>query len=536
VDSGGDTGTETDTVTDAGSETDSGTDSGDDTEPSLCADGLDPWPFDATATTAAYDAPAPDFTVQTTEGELTLSKAWTGCDNYVFVLYQPRFGRSADAFWTSRVRDLILDSALNTHYLFATLESSATAEDREARVREIEAAVEADLKGRDAATQEHWRPRFHYVLEYGRDISVVDALLKQNPSEVHFTIDRHQLLREGNNTAYVVGNSWVMQLRNVRYWSKYYNAQYALDAELAAQEAAGDVLVHRVADQVDIKAGVPFTWVLPDMATMAQFQTLAVDLRVDCPGKGHPYASTCGEWDTVGGIWLCGDAECTAANQRRIIKWITPYSSPGRWVIDITPELVSLAQGGALQFVAAHGDNDVGAYTYKYTVDLRFGKSEDGLRPFALETLLPEANYAFAAMADAFAPFSVTPPEGTQKVELFARISGHGAVTPSQCAEFCTFEHAFNVNGAEHQHTYLMELGNACEARVDEGVTPNQGGTWWYDRSSWCPGWVTEEWREDLTASFDLGSANTVEHVPTYLGGTPPGGNMDSRVELVYFK
>jgi hypothetical protein len=502
----------------------------------LCADGLAIWPFDATAGTAAYDTPAPDFTVQTTEGPFALSEAWTGCDNFVFVLYQPGYGAAADSFWASSVLALVEDSDPNTQYLFATLEADATPEEREARVRQIETRIEDALAIQDEEVQATWRPRFHYVLDCGLDVPVVAAVLAANPNEVHFAIDRHQLVREGNNTATYNGMSWVMQLGNTRYWARYYNAQYALDAALAAEEAAGDVLVTRVADRVEITAGEPFTWALPDAATMAQYQTLAIDMRVECPGAGHPYASTCGEWDTVGGIWLCADEACTAESQRRIVKWITPYSSPGRWVIDITPELVALAAGGPLRFVAAHGDNDVGAYTYKYTVDLRFGKSADGLRPFALEGLIPEGNYDFATMADAFDPFDVTPPAGTQKVELYARISGHGAVSPSQCAEFCTFEHAFGVNGVDYQHEYVTESTDGCAARVAEGVTPNQGGTWWYDRSSWCPGWVTEEWREDLTASFDLGGANAVEHVPTYQGGAPPGGNMDSRVELVFYR
>ena len=512
---------------------DGGADAGIDT---TCEDGLPSTPFDSSATITAYDQPAPDFTVNTTDGEWTLSEHWTGCDNYVFVMYNSGYGTGADQLWASSVAEIIDDSAPNTHYFFVTLEAGLATGDREARVLEVCDKIQTHLETTDQATRDHWADRMHYVTDFGRDIPVVDGVLDVCPGEVHFTIDRKQLVREGHNTSYFTGSSWVPQFGNTRYWARYYNAQYLLDEQLEEQEAGENMLVHRVADREDIAGSEPFNWTLPDAATIAGYEKLEIDMHVDCPGAGHPYGSTCGEWDTVGSLWLCADDDCTAETRRRIVKWITPYSSPGRWVIDITPELVHLAAGGELRFMAQHGDNTVGPYTYKYTVDFRFLKAEDGLRPFAIEPMIPMANYPFADMADTFDPFVITPPSGTQKVELYARISGHGAVTPSGCAEFCTFEHTFDVNGTEHQHVYLMENENRCAQWVELGVTPNQGGTWHFDRSSWCPGWTIEEWREDLTESFDLTGANTVNHIPTYLSGDPPGGNMDARVEIVFYQ
>ena len=45
---------------------------------------------------------------------------------------------------------------------------------------------------------------------------------------------------------------------------------------------------------------------------------------------------------------------------------------------------------GELWFVNAHGDNNVGQYTYKFTADLRLSQREDGLRPIGLEPLILE--------------------------------------------------------------------------------------------------------------------------------------------------
>ncbi len=502
----------------------------------ICSDGLAATPFDEGAATVGYDAAAPDFTVNTTAGPWTLSEHWTGCDNYVFVMYHPGYTDNAVLFWSSDIEPLVDDSAENTHYFFVTLEEALSAEERRDRVMEVGYRVDDYLATKDEATRGRWSKRFHYVTDYGRDIPLIDGILESNYGEVHFTVDRRQRVREGHSTSYYTAGGWRQQLRNTRYWSKYYNAQYLLDARLAQQAREEDVLVHRVATKEDISGSEPFVWTLPDGETIAGYEKLEIDMRVGCPGAGHPYGATCGEWDTVGSIWLCGDEDCSNESRRRIVKWITPYSAPGRWVIDITPELVALAGGGEMRFMAQHGDNDVGPYTYKYTVDFRFSKSEDGLRPFALETLIPRGNYAFAGMAEKFEPFGIEAPPGTAKVELYARISGHGSEEVSHCAEFCTFEHTFFVNGVDHEHIYWMESANRCAEKVEQGVTPNQGGTWYLDRSSWCPGWTIEEWREDLTGSFVLDAINTVEHMPTYHGGPPPGGNMDARVELVYYR
>ncbi|MBW2530788.1 MAG: hypothetical protein JRI55_04880, partial [Deltaproteobacteria bacterium] len=391
------------------------------------------------------------------------------------------------------------------------------------------------LEHRPEAEQEHWSSRFHFAVDNGYEVPVIGDVLSMNMGEWHFVIDRHQLIREGWSPSSFTGAGFTSMLENTRFWPIYYNYWYGLDHKHEQEETSGDVFVHRVADAVDITAGEPFTWTFPDAETMAAYDRLEADMIVGCAGSGHPYRSKCGEWDTVGGIFLCEDELCEGA-QRRIIKWITPYSSPGRWVIDITPELVHLADGGDLTFVAAHGDNNVGAYTYKYTVDMRFSHADDGLRPFAIEELVPRGNYGFAGMTDAFEPWQVVAPEGTVKAELYARISGHG-MAENNCAEFCTFEHLFEVNGTPFMHEYLMENYLRCAEWVSLGVTPNGGGNWQPDRSSWCPGWVIEEWREDLTAAFDLeGGINVVDHTATQELGPPPGGNMDARVEIVFYQ
>ena len=68
---------------------------------------------------------------------------------------------------------------------------------------------------------------------------------------------------------------------------------------------------------------------------------------------------------------------------------------------------------------------------------------------------------------------------------LFDEWSTSGAVDGTSCAEFCTFTHQFSANGTDFAHEYIQENFDRCAALVDQGVTPNQGGTWSFDRSAW---------------------------------------------------
>lgn len=532
-----DAASESSTTTSSDTSTSSGDTETDEPPSEFCEDGLARTAW-IDATRGGYDLPARDFTIDTLRGPVTFSEAWSGCDNYVFVLYNPAIS-SANTFWDSSIDELVEDSAPDTVYFFVAV--GLEADVRESFVSAVGSRIENKLEELGPDVYDAWTDRFRYVLTDGNDMPVVADALAQVPGEAHFTVDRMQRVREGHNVA-VFNGSWVPQLRQVRFWSKYWHAQYRLDAELEAQARDENVLVHRIADAQEITAqSEPVVFEFPDAGTIADYDTLHIDMHVDCPGEGHPYGTACGEWDTVGGLWLCRDEECTPENRRRVVKWITPYSAPGRWVIDITPELVHLVDGGELRFVTTGGDNNVGPYTYKYTMDLRFGVAEHGLHPFAIEELVPRGNYGWnEGFHDQWNTFELSPPQGAVRAELYARISGHGAADGTSCAEFCSFTHTFDVNGTAFDHTYVMEnTVDRCAMLVEEGVTPNQGGTWFFDRSSWCPGWTIEEWREDITEAIDLSKkgTNTVLYSSEYGStGSPGGGTMDMRVEVVYFR
>jgi hypothetical protein len=112
-------------------------------------------------------------------------------------------------------------------------------------------------------------------------------------------------------------------------------------------------------------------------------------------------------------------------------------------------------------------------------------------------------------------------PYRTMRAEIHSFITGHGWGTDSEnCAEFCETQHRFSVrvgvdvNGEtyvsndEALYEYALkdagsELG--CAAQVQDGVTPNQYGTWNYGRAGWCPGGAVTPWIVDVTKGLRPG-------------------------------
>ena len=517
-----------------------------------CFDGLAPWPWTGPAGPLGYDKTVGDFTVDTTDGPLSYQAQWDGCEHWVVVLYNPS-SQNVEAFWKSTLMPLFKDAAPNTRYLFATV--GGTPAQRQARAEALQQRVIETLNSLPVEQANLWFPRCHFLTSDAKAIPAVAAGLAVAPWESFMTIDRHQRLREGWSVSVLEAGGWQPRIEQVRFWARYYNWSYALDvaqvAELTAPAKTGQPapLVARVADAVEYKSvgwsanHAPYEWQLPAAATLKQYGKLTVDLRADCPGAGHPFVKTCGEWDTVGGVFLCTDAACTPEKRRRFVKWITPYSSPGRFVMDATPELPHLLAAqdaaGKVRVTLAGGDNNVGPYTYRYTIDLRLSADPDGLHPVQTETLVAEGNRGWNANYHKdLTGMVLHPPANFKKAVLVARISGHGMAETTNCAEFCSFRHTFAIAGKPFSHDYITEQVWRCAAMVDQGVTPNQGGTWVFDRSSWCPGGVTEEWQTDVTAALKAGTEAPVVHsselvkVPGKFGG----GSMDERVEVLYFE
>ena len=166
---------------------------------------------------------------------------------------------------------------------------------------------------------------------------------------------------------------------------------------------------------------------------------------------------------------------------------------------------------------------DVSSQTYRTTLDLRLRNAGTGMRP-------TEAHYLFSGggfgsgYSDKYEPIDILIPLTAVKVEVWAIITGHGMATYN-CAEFCDHRHTFTVNG-EHFQKGHPEVGNSqgCIGQIENGMVPNQGGTWWFGRGGWCPGQQVDPWTADVTDVVTPGETATISYQGTLGSATPPDG------------
>lgn len=510
----GDPGTETGETADS-AETGDSAESGETGDPVLSScDNPQPW-SDEEGGTGVKDL-AGDFTLPTTEGDWTLSEMWTGCESYLFLIHQP--GDYTETLWSSSVETFLERAPDNIHVFF--LSDRRDAEDAAADVEEAKAAVDEALAGLDEDQAALWRGRFHYVPTPTSDLgSWVGDLASQSWSTSHFAIDRFQRLRS-------VGMLYNLSRERpaLRYLANepiYYEFEWERELDLADDGAT----VIEVWDEVEMGdpgwAGVSTTAdvELPDAAAMAGFDTLKIDLTMDC--ADHQDAN-CPAWDYLVYLYLCDEDDPDSCGTE-IGRFITTYWREGRYVVDASPYLALMANGGTrrLRFYTTQ--------TYLVSMDLRLSTEGSGLQASDAEYLWSGAGFN-ESYNENFETITFTVPEDVRKVELVATISGHGfAGDTENCAEFCNHTHHFVVNGDDYVKEH-PEAGTSdgCEEQVADGTVPNQFGTWYYGRGGWCPGREVTPWRQDITDSVTIGGENTIAYygllgdetyVPEYTDG-----------------
>ena len=82
---------------------------------------------------------------------------------------------------------------------------------------------------------------------------------------------------------------------------------------------------------------------LPDGATMQGFDTMELDIRMECPDTSGVEIGNCGAWDYLAHLWLYDEGEDTWLEMGR---FITTYHRESRWVVDATHALAWLQEGG----------------------------------------------------------------------------------------------------------------------------------------------------------------------------------------------
>ena len=493
--------------------------------PTICAtEMLDERPFDTTGPFGfkRHDI-ADDFTLPLLGGsEWTLSEEWTGCESYLLLTNARAKSALDDAsLWEQDLDELVSKSPLNAHYFFVAARTKASAEQELADMQE---RIDGLLATLEPTLQEHWKDRLHVVAQHYSDL---DGWLKTLLSGFGLggvAIDRAQQVRTLGSFADV--NRYKSSLNMAGKWPWESNLAYAThevrqynyEAKRAATMAAEPALtVVTASEGTALQGKTEIDVTFPDAATMAGFDTLQIDLVMDCPDPDKGEFGNCGAWDYLSYIHLLDKDAVTWIEMSR---FITTYHREGHYLVEATAMLAHLLDGGARKIRF-----DASSQKYLTRIDFRFSNRAKGYGPKQIVKLFAGGDFN-SGYNDKYTPIDVPIPQSAKRVELWAVITGHGhSNTKFNCSEFCQHQHEFTIDGKLHLEDH-PDVGDneSCIAQIENGIVPNQGGTWWFGRGGWCPGQQVDPWIVDVTADVTPGQTATVSYKGLYKGQTPPDG------------
>lgn len=481
---------------------------------------------------------AADFSLELlNEGTWQFKTQWSGCENYIFIPDTLVVSAlDSTSIWEDDIDTLMKRSPPNTHYFFVS--RAQTDETAKTSLEAMRARIDQTLTTVTGVDTEAWRKRLHVVATRAGAIGgwVQDVL--STHGRVGFAIDRQQKIRGVGSFADVnrfdsaldqaMQWPWKANLSYAAYEAKFLNfdaeQQIRLDTEGATVVPLwnGEVLAEFAETDV----------ALPSADEMAKFDTLEVEVEQGCPEPKNPEFGNCGAWDYLASLGVRDEM----MQNVEIARFITTYHRESHWVVDVSPMLVHLQKGGMHHFRwdFAPSWNTQPTAT---KLSLRFSNKNKGLRPTRATFLWSGGTFdSMYNMSHAPATVAVSP--NAKRVELWALITGHGAET-GQCAEFCNHKHEFTVNGKAYVKEH-KEAGSKdkCVPEADKGMTPNQGGTWWFGRGGWCPGQKVHPWMTDVTADVTPGMDAMIAYRGLYGTSDPPdaAGNINMVSYLVEYE
>lgn len=464
----------------------------------------------------------------TTSGTFRLEANFSGDDSLLFLFRAP----STASLFTGALKPLLDASPRNVHYVFGALSDATTFETAQRRwTSELANLPEADRR--------HWTPRVHFLLA---PVTVLDGwvgeMMRARGSQLPrylgngqaaFGIDREQRIREVGMLGRLASNGVAADLRLLAKEAEAFNFEADRERRLASQPAARVVTVatrQTAYDRIDADV------MLPSGAELDGYDTLEVDLAMDCPDHLN---ANCGAWDYLSHLYQCtpmtgADGGADWNCDREVARWITTYWREGRWVTDISYQLAALKPGGPTHLRwTASGQFDPRRTDYITTLSLRFSTRNKPTKPVQATPLWTGGPLTMAYDGLQM-PQAVMVPADAVKVELVTLLTGHGGVAPTNCAEFCNHEHLYGINGVVKRQSFPeAQTANGCLERVDEGVVPNQHGTWYFGRGGWCPGQDVAPFAIDVTADVRKGQVNTLTYQSRF-GGMPITQNLGNIV------
>lgn len=481
------------------------------TDPTAICDelGLPKAPFSSGPYGEERRAVAADFTIPTRDGDFVFKDRWSGCETYLFIPDETPFTAGwPKKLWERDHAALLAASPNNVHYFFVS--TLGTQADVDAALDELKGKMDTAIGKLTPEEQASFTRRIHYVAKGLPDLDGWIAGYLKEPG-LGFGIDRAQRIRDFGTPSdpkrYSQAMGWFApNLSYLAYEAQSYEFEWTREQALLAEKPTVIPVFSAGAVSGTEDADVIF----PDAAAMAGFDTMELDLTLNC--EGGPEPQKCPEWDYIINLTLCDKADPPACDTE-IARWITTYAREGRWVTDVSPMLALLKEGGArkLRF------NSQNAYLKTLSIRL-LNRGKSGAPA--------EATYLFSGGAfDAdyntkYAPLTVAVPADAGRVELYAVITGHGfGAEVANCAEFCDHQHRFTVNGEAYMKSHPeATLNTGCVDQVSKGVVPNQYGTWFYGRGGWCPGLDVAPWVVDITDKIVKGGDNTITYEGLYQG------------------
>jgi Peptide-N-glycosidase F, C terminal len=465
---------------------------------------------------------ADDFTVPTTAGDFVWSEQFTGCESYVFVPDSlvvspldptPLLEQRAD------LKSILKDGPDNVHYFFLTTDTGASS-----FAESMAERISGALGTLSAEEQEWWAPRLHAVTKQADRLDgwVAEAMTAGGEG---FAIDRFQRVRQFGGLADVTRFDpaldsagywpWQANLAYVAHEAQYYNHESDRQDRLDAVQWTPVYLFHD--DPIAATGNSTVDVDLPDAATLATFDTLWIDLTHACDPTQMEFGN-CDAWDAIETLYLCAVDDPTDCTEE-LARYITTYHREGRWLADASQLLPLLADGGRRRFQL--GGTRFGHFN---SLQLLFGKTRaDGRVPFAMERLWEGGNWTETYDAE-HPPLTVQIPADATEVKLHVTLSGHGGESDDNCSEFCNHVHTFTVNGVPYVASH-DDIGDdqGCLKQIDQGTVPNQNGTWWFSRTSWCPGKQVDPWVWDITDQVVPGQPVEISYTTNWGQGVDGG-------------
>ncbi|MDP6845046.1 MAG: peptide-N-glycosidase F-related protein [Candidatus Thalassarchaeaceae archaeon] len=468
-----------------------------------------------------------DFTIQTKSGNWVMSRDWDGESTYLFIFNQDSSSYMS-SLWSQDIARFLDTMPENSHVFFGSYDS-----DYRNDIDAMNNRVNSYRNGLNEAGKEWVNSHVHYIDQQGGAIGGALGSVISDWSAYYYGIDRFQQWRE---------------IGSLYNWAGTHGVQYRFDyiAKMPLQFNSEFPTEMRRHDPgvtvVDIMVAQRHIggWQgghsslangsFPNASVMEGFNTMELYMHHGCSEHRDRYQKSdgsdggCHEWDYSQYMQICDEVGNSSTCSTEFGYWITTYGREGRWLTDISPRLFELIDGGDRMFRyrgANGGWLNVSVYLSNW--------EDDGLRPTGGELAFNGGSFRgeYNNESQYKRVHDLQIPDGTERVEIYAVITGHGFGKDSaNCAEFCNHEHRYSMNGHVTQEDHAM-AGNStvasdnegCAKEMHNGALTNQFGTWPYGRAGWCAGQDVKPWTYDISQWIDwVGNQNSLRYQGLYNG------------------